>query len=208
MFGDGHGGPGVNCWIGAGIGSRARTLLWISSVDLNSQFCTGVLPYHGTDQAMDLFADPDGTMCSSAPGSAQIPINMRTWGFAQTTHSSLTAFMYAGEYPGGCNYIEARTVENGSGLLRGTERYIHAGNLIGSAYGIWVAAWPGYTLGPQIGSTVWDGNCSGGWTGMQVHQGFVSACGSKGGLQPTTIYQTWNAYTLVNRFAYTEWASC
>lgn len=188
--------------------SESVALLWISSVNLNGQFCTGVLPYHNQDQAMDLFADPSGSMSASTQSCCQIPVNMRTWGFAATTHASLVGFVFSGEYPGGCDYIEVRTVEIGSGILRGTERYIHARGSHGAALNIWVAASPGFASQPQLGTTVWDGNCSGGWSGHHVHQGFFSGCGTKGNLQPTTIYPTWHPFTYPNRFDYTEGAGC
>ncbi|MEX2158803.1 MAG: hypothetical protein WEB04_05300 [Dehalococcoidia bacterium] len=185
------------------------SLLWISSVLVNEQFCTGIYNpvYHGSDQAADVFADTDGTMCSSTTSCCQIAVKMRTWGFASTAHNSLTAFMFSGEFPGGCDYIEARTIENGSGKLRGTQRYLHARGQ-GGGYGlaIPVAASPGATSLPIIGNTVYDGNCP--WTGHHVHQGFLSNCGTKGGLQPVTIYPVWHPYTHVNRFDYTEGLNC
>lgn len=194
------------------LASESVNLLWISSVDLSGQFCTGILPYHGSDQAMDLFADTDGTMCSSTPSCCQIPVKMRTWGFASTSHASLVGFVFSGVYPGGCDYIEVRTVEIGSGLLRGTQRYIHARGSNGSAFNIWVAGSPGFASQPALGNTVADSNCSGGWTGHHVHQGFISGCGTRGALQPSNgglkIYPTWHPYTYVNRFDYTEGTGC
>ena len=184
-------------------------LLWISSVDLSGEFCTGSLPYHLTDQAMDVFADTQGSMCGSTTSCCQIPVNMRTWGFADTAHASLVAFIVSIEPTGGkCDYIEARTVEIGSGKLLGTQRYVHARGSDGEAINIWVAPSPGFGAQPQLGNTVWDGNCTGGWTGHQVHQGFLSACGTKGGLQSSTIYPTWHYLTYVNRFDYTEGTNC
>ena len=148
---------------------------WMSGVIQNGRACVGTLGLHDNN-AYDLVADDSGP-CS---GPGPTPVNLRTIGYSSVTHVTLIALIVSGRYPGGCDYIEARTWQEPEYEARGTYRYIHARVQGPDNYLIYIMAgrdWPQTDV--PMGSTVEDSDCcsSGGlcWDGYHTHQDAVSA---------------------------------
>lgn len=176
-------------------------VLWMSGVIKNQRACVGVAGLH-RNYAYDLFADDDGPCY----GPSSTSTSLRTIGFSSTFHRTLAAYIVSGEYPypSYCDYIEARTVEHGSGLLRGTYRYLHAR---GSS-GYWVDIWSGPNL-PRLdvlsGTTRNDSNCSGGWVGYHTHQDASSPKSEPNwNLPRDDDIPVWDLFFYIHKWTYTE----
>ncbi len=143
-------------------GAEYVDVYWLSGVISNGRACVGVAGLHGNN-AYDLFADDSGPCY----GPSSTEVSLRTFGWSFTAHVTLRAWMVSVEDPppGYCDYIEAQTYQQPTGIGRGTYRYLHA---VGSS-GYWVDIKAGPnspTTYQPIGSTTWDSNCSGGWEGL------------------------------------------
>jgi len=144
---------------------------WMSGVIENGRACVGMSGLHGSN-AYDLVADDSGPCY----GPESTEVRLRALGYSLVPHVTLAAHMLSGEYgfPSYCDYIEAQTVQQPSGGLRGTYRYIHAQG--GSDYWIDIVAGPSSLprTDVPIGTTSEDSNCQCQglpcWDGYHTHQ--------------------------------------
>lgn len=150
-------------------GAETIDVYWMSGVINNGRACVGVGDGDGLHghNAYDLIADNSAPPCydNGVPAAA----SLRTLGRSSTPHATLRATMSSGEYTDGCDYIEARTVQNLTGTAIATYRYVHATGTTGQ----WVDLWAGPSRLPTetpIGSTTDDSDCLGGWKGYHTHQ--------------------------------------
>jgi len=184
----------------------------MSGVIENGRACVGLLglhPYPYYD-AYDLIADDGGDSCS-APDETQpelMQVKLRALGYSSVPHVTLAAYMWSDYYETDlCDYVEARTVHQPSGGLRGTYRYIHVQG--GSDYWIDVVAGPSLprTEPPTpIGTTTHDSNCQGGlgWDGHHVHQDarFNQYSTANPNLPIADDIDVWNVFNYIHRWTY------
>lgn len=173
---------------------------WMSGVMENDTACVGPLGLHPPPyyDAYDLIADD---LCQ---GSSSTEVRMRTCGSSSTVHVTLAAHMWSGHYDDNCDYIEARTVQQPSGGLRGTYRYIHAQGP--SDYWIDIVAGPSLPRTDQsIGTTTHDSDCKGGagWTAYHVHQDArFNEYSTPNDLDPLQVIDVWNVFDYIHRWTY------
>jgi len=117
----------------------------MSGVIQNERACVGVLGLHGNN-AYDLIADDSGPCY----GPVSTGVRLRALGYSSVPHVTLGAYMWSDEDTTTlCDYVEARTVQNPSGELRGTYHYLHARGSRDYWVDIWAA--PG---GPRTDAPV------------------------------------------------------
>jgi hypothetical protein len=188
-------------------GAETVDVKWMSGVIDSGRACVGSRGLHGHD-AYDLIADdyanPPADRCSD--GGVPAAVNLRTLGLSSTPHATLRATMYVGHYTDLCDYVEARTVQNPTGTLGATYRYVHATGTPGQQVDIWA----GPSLLPTdtpIGSTTNDSDCQGGWEGYHTHQD--SGNPTSPWSQPNLALPTdddipvWDPYYWIQRWTYT-----
>lgn len=173
-------------------------VLWMSGVIKNNYACVGQLGLHG-NYAYDLFAD-DAAPCYG-PGIEAV--HLRTIGISATTHVTLRAQAFSGEYGDGCDYNLVNTYVQPRSYYWGQYRWLHSQG----AYGQWVNIWSG-PYHPwswlYLGTTIWDTDCPN-WQGHHTHQDAISWYSQPNwNLGPNMVIPVWNESYYIHKWTYTE----